>query len=288
MTRPAPTARPAPTVRHPRAARRALVALAAAALLGVTTGAPAWAAADRTLGASGATVTVEAPAGVAADTATTVEVRGTGFQVVPGGFGGVYVLFGWVDDPAGGTWQPSAGGTTGTTLRYAVDDAARENAGYQRFVAFPGASTAVEANGGELAADGSWATTLTVPGARFTALDASGGTVELDCTTVTCGVITIGAHGIANAHNETFTPVVLTGATPDDAAVGTTPEPPPAATDAPTGPAVADERPASVAASADDSARPARSLAVPVGAAAAALAAVATAVVVVRRRRSAS
>jgi|GEM_PF-1388812 len=189
--------------------RRLLAVLAAAAAL-VATPVPASAATPA------ATVTVDRADGLPAGEPTTLQVSGTGFQVVRGGFGGVYVLFGWVDDPAGGTWRPSAGGVTGTDLRYAVDEAARDNAGYQVFVAFPGASTAVEANGGTLADDGSWSATLTVPGARITAVDTQGGTSEVDCTQVTCGVLTIGAHGVANAHNETFTPVAF-GAAPDAA-----------------------------------------------------------------------
>ena len=31
----------------------------------------------------------------------------------------------------------------------------------------------------------------------------------VDCRKVTCGVITVGAHGVANANNETFTPVTV-------------------------------------------------------------------------------
>ncbi|QZN85307.1 hypothetical protein [Cellulomonas sp. C5510] len=139
--------------------------------------------------------------------ATTLRVSGTGFQSVPGGFGGLYVLFGWVDPAAGDGWRPSAGGASGVQYRYAVDAQSQENAGYQRFVAFPGSRTSAEANGGQLAEDGTWATELTVPGPVLETLGADGGTVEVDCREVTCGVITIGAHGVANATNETFTPV---------------------------------------------------------------------------------
>ncbi|GIG40333.1 hypothetical protein [Cellulomonas phragmiteti] len=188
-----------------------LAVLAAAAVL-VAPAAPAAAAAPT------AGVTVDRVDGLPADAPTTLQVGGSGFQVVRGGFGGVYVLFGWVDDPAGGAWRPSAGGVTGTHLRYAVDEAARDNAGYQVFVAFPGAATAVEANGGELGDDGTFSTTLTVPGARFVAVDAQGGTSEVDCTQVTCGVVTIGAHGVANATNETFTPVTFAAPGAQDAA----------------------------------------------------------------------
>ena len=68
-----------------------------------------------------------------------------GFQSVQGGFGGVYVAFGWVRDPSGGGWRPSRGGVTGRDYRYVPDSESEDNAGYLRFVAFPGSSTAGEA-----------------------------------------------------------------------------------------------------------------------------------------------
>ena len=45
------------------------------------------------------------------------------------------------------------------------------------------------------------------PGATFQAYDRAGNVHTVDCRKVTCGVITVGAHGVANARNETFTPV---------------------------------------------------------------------------------
>ncbi|MFE6967865.1 hypothetical protein [Isoptericola sp. NPDC057653] len=186
-----------------------LVLLLAAALAGgaLVATAPAAQAAARVVvsGLGGA-------ARAAADQPTTLTLRGSGFQSVKNAFGGVYVLFGWVSDPSGGSWRPSAGGATGETLRYVPDSEAADNAGYQRFVAFPGSSTAAEANGGTITADGSWSAKLVVPGARFRTVDRSGKTVEVDCTQVRCGVITIGAHGVANAANESFTPVTFDGA----------------------------------------------------------------------------
>ncbi|GIG36999.1 hypothetical protein [Cellulomonas pakistanensis] len=229
--------------------RRTLAAAALAAL-------PVLAAAGPAAAAPQVVVVGEGGRAVAApDAPTTVQVSGTGFQSVAGGFGGVYVLFGWVDPAAGDGWRPSAGGVSGTQYRYAVDVQGQENAGYQRFVAFPGSTTAVEANGGEVAEDGSWATDLTIPGATLAALDADGGTVEVDCRTVTCGVITIGAHGVANASNESFTPVAFADADVAAAAAAAEPtaepgaeatgapaaEPEPDASAASGGPAAADE-----------------------------------------------
>ncbi|MET1036790.1 MAG: hypothetical protein ABW075_00865 [Aeromicrobium sp.] len=137
--------------------------------------------------------------------ATTLRVNGSGFQSIKGGHGGIYVFFGTVK----GAWQPSKGGQVGTNYSYVPDSESKNNQGYQRFVAFPGSDTAAAANGGTIKADGTWSTEMTVPGATFKTVDRAGKTVTVDCTKVTCGVITIGAHGVKNARNETFTPVTF-------------------------------------------------------------------------------
>jgi hypothetical protein len=167
--------------------------------------------------AAGASVTVAGVGGVAqanADGPTTLKLTGSGFQSIQGGFGGIYVLFGSVS----GNWRPSAGGVGGRDFLYVPDVQAKDNAGREKFVAFPGSETAASANGGVIAADGSWSTTIEVPGAVFEVEDASGQTQRVDCREVQCGVITIGAHAVVNANNETFTPVSFGGA----AAGGTT------------------------------------------------------------------
>lgn len=138
--------------------------------------------------------------------ATSFTVRGSGFQSVAGGFGGVYVAFGWVRDPGGGGWRPSNGGVTGRDYRYVPDSESEDNAGYLRFVSFPGSSTEGEAQA-VMSASGTFTVRLTVPGPTFRAVDRSGNPVEVDCRQVTCGVLTFGAHGVKNARNETFTPV---------------------------------------------------------------------------------
>jgi len=132
---------------------------------------------------------------------TTLRLSGSGFQSVKGGFGGIYVLFGTVS----GNWRPSAHGKG--QLLYVPDSQSKTNAGYQKFVAFPGDSTAGSANGGQISASGSWSTTLRVPGSTFRATGSDGKVHTVDCAKVTCGVITIGAHGVVNGRNETFTPV---------------------------------------------------------------------------------
>lgn len=193
-----------------RGARRA-VAAALAALLSVPT-AVGLVGLTASAAHAAARVSVTNEVGTAqADSrwSTALTVSGSGFQSVEGGFGGIYVLFGWVEDPAGGTWRPSRGGVTGDDLRYVPDSEQAQNQGFQRFVAFPGSQTEESANGGVIAADGSWSVTLTVPGPQFQALDRSGAATTVDCLQVTCGVITIGAHGVVNASNETFTPVAF-------------------------------------------------------------------------------
>ncbi|PWD50929.1 hypothetical protein C8046_09965 [Serinibacter arcticus] len=196
---------PTTTARH-RIRRSALV-LGALGLAVLPAGAASAAPAPQP-GPTGATVTAVSSLGdrvASPDGETTLTLTGAGFQSIDGGFGGLYVLFGWVAD---GAWQPSAGGGFGETYAYQPDTQAAENAGYQKFVTFPGSSTASEANGAELALDGSWATDLVIPGPVLTVTDAAGENArELDCRVETCGIITFGAHGVVNANNETFTPI---------------------------------------------------------------------------------
>lgn len=132
---------------------------------------------------------------------TTFTVSGSGFQAIDGGFGGVYVGFGWVN---GSNWGPSNGGATGSTYDYVPDVQSRENKGYQAFVAFPGSSTSGEAQGA-MSSSGSFQIQLTVPGPTFT----GAGGKRIDCLTMTCGFFTWGAHGVRNGSNETFTPVTF-------------------------------------------------------------------------------
>jgi hypothetical protein len=134
---------------------------------------------------------------------TTLTVRGRGFQSIRNGHGGIYVLFGVVK----GAWRPSAGGTSGGSYLTVPDSQSKNNAGYAKFVAFPGSDTAGSANGGTIAADGSWSTKIAVPGAVFTTYDKDQKPVRIDCRVSVCGVITIGAHGVSNSHNESFTRV---------------------------------------------------------------------------------
>ncbi|WP_456698711.1 hypothetical protein [Aeromicrobium sp. P5_D10] len=135
--------------------------------------------------------------------ATTLKLSGSGFQSIKGGHGGIYVFFGTVS----GAWQPSKGGQVGTNYRYVPDSESKNNQGFQRFVAFPGSDTAAAANGGTIKADGSWSAQITVPGATFNTVNRAGKVIEVDCLKSTCGIITVGAHGVKNARNETFTPV---------------------------------------------------------------------------------
>ncbi|WP_394613542.1 hypothetical protein JNUCC0626_26870 [Lentzea sp. JNUCC 0626] len=173
-------------------ARRVVAALVAVAGLVVVT---------PSAQAQGARVAAT-PASADPEYATTLSLRGSGFQSVKNGYGGIYVFFGWVAEQ----WRPSQGGASGTTMRYVQDREAKDNNGYQRFISFPGGETEQAANG-VVNADGSWTAQLNVPGARFRTAGRDGAVSEVDCTKVTCGVITIGAHGVVNANNETFTPI---------------------------------------------------------------------------------
>jgi len=183
-------------MRHALAAR-----LSAAALLGAVVLVPSAAHAD-------SRVSVANPAGQAKvdpTYATTLKVSGSGFQSVKGGHGGIYVFFGTTKSG----WQPSKGGVTGQDYYYVPDSEAKNNQGFQKYVAFPGSDTASSANGGTMSASGSWSTQVVVPGATFQTYDRAGNVHTVDCRKVTCGVITVGAHGVTNANNETFTPVTV-------------------------------------------------------------------------------
>jgi hypothetical protein len=183
-------------VRNALAARLSVAALLAAAVLVPS---PALA---------GSRVSVANPGGQAKidpTYATTLKVSGSGFQSIKGGHGGIYVFFGTVTPG----WQPSKGGVTGQDYYYVPDSEAKNNQGFQRYVAFPGSDTASSANGGTMSASGSWSTQVVVPGATFQTYDRAGKVHTVDCRKVACGVITVGAHGVTNANNETFTPVTV-------------------------------------------------------------------------------
>lgn len=148
---------------------------------------------------------------------TVFELNGSGFQSVVGGQGGIYVAFGWVELPEDGKWTPSAGGENGVTYKFAPDDEMADNDGYLKFVTFPGGATEAAANGGVLDEDGTWATEFTVPTPQFESVDREGNPATVDCLEVLCGIVTIGAHNIKNANNESFTPVNFVDAyTPAD------------------------------------------------------------------------
>lgn len=188
-------------VAAPRWLAVALAALLAAAALVVAGAPPAQAAARLSASSSlgGAVASSSGP--------TTFTVSGSGYQAVQGGFGGIYVGFGWVN---GSNWGPSKGGATGNSYDYIPDDQSRNNKGYQAFVAFPGSETSGEAQG-TMGANGSFRVQLTVPGPTFT----GAGGKRIDCLKMTCGFFTWGAHGVRNGANETFTPVTFqTGAAP--------------------------------------------------------------------------
>lgn len=157
-------------------------------------------------------VGVESSSGSARASATgstTLRVSGSGFQSIPKAVGGIYVAFGYTPNP--GSWRPSKGGKSGRDFMYIADSQAKENRGYQRFVAFPGSSTADSANGGTLSAGGGFGLSLVVPGPVISVQSASGNK-SIDCRTVQCGVFTFGAHGVANGNNESFTPVSFASA----------------------------------------------------------------------------
>ncbi|MGG7466547.1 hypothetical protein [Plantibacter sp. YIM 135347] len=157
---------------------------------------------------------------------TQVQVTGSEFQSIVNGHGGIYVLFGWAEP--GESWKPSNGGTTGGEYRYVPDDETNPT-GYALFVAFPGGDTSYAANGGEVDAAGNWSGVISIPGSTFQAFDRSGNATTVDCRQVQCGIITIGAHGVKNANNESFTPITFTDLYSGDANAQVAAPPAPAA-----------------------------------------------------------
>lgn len=185
--------------------------------------------------ASGAKLTVS-PAKCLGDSEQLVQIRGENFPTTAAdgtNFGGVYVLFGWVDQSLDGKWGPGQGGSSGITYAYAKDGI--PSGSYQTMVNYPGNTT--EPDVPYMDANGDWETSLPIKESRFVSVAGT----SIDCYQVTCGIITLGAHGKANTAAETFTPVYFTG---DPKATGTgKPETPggngPTANPNATGPATA-------------------------------------------------
>jgi hypothetical protein len=176
-----------------------------------------------------ATVVASPSTGLDPSYANNLTVSGTGFQDIVGGFSGIYVLFGWVD----ANWRPSTGGVSGVDYKYVEDEQTKNNHGYIKFVSYSKGTTLSAANGGIITPAGTWKTTLVVPGATFPASGENGQITQVNCLQVQCGVITIGAHGVIDNVNETFTPVTFAAtsaqATPTTVAPTTTVAPSPTA-----------------------------------------------------------
>lgn len=234
------------------AAARTAVAVAATLVVAATCavfGAP-------TAGAQGVPTLAVNPGVVSATQPTTVNVFGSNYLVPPHAadrevFGGVYVLFGWVQP--GATWGPSntngnnTDGQFGWSYNYSGisrgADTRDDGTGHNRFVSFTGGGISGEATEFHMAMDpafpdnsrGSWATTITIPGATYQYLDPrTNSLATVDCRTVQCGIYTIGAHGVKSPTNERFFPITFAsggGSTPPPAPVVT--QPPAAAPNTP-------------------------------------------------------
>lgn len=203
----------------------ALLATSIAVSLGVTVSPAA---------AQSPTLTV-GPAVITAGQPTTVTVTGRNYFIPPHTtptlFGGVYVLFGWVQP--GGQWGPSArngvntNGQFGYTYTYAGESGGGETrddgTGRSRFIAFTPGGIDAEATPYHMDAAGNWSVTLTIPSSVYTWTDpATGRAATVDCSTVQCGIYTFGAHGRASSSNEQFAPIIVV---PPARGGGTTPVP---------------------------------------------------------------
>lgn len=163
-----------------------------------------------------------------ANGASTITVTGTDYLVPDhpeGGsvFGGVYVMFGWVQP--GGGWGPSYRnsnnnqGTFGTTYTYPGDnggaDTRDDGSGLIRLVAFtPGGVSGAETDY-VMDPGGNWSTQITIHGSTYTFKNnVTGVQSNVDCTQFQCGVFTMGAHGKSSRTNELFTPINFAGPPP--------------------------------------------------------------------------
>lgn len=176
------------TVRTNRRSRRSLALLAAGTLAAGLALVPTPASAA---GAPAITVTPSTGANPAGQA---LAVSGTDFSTTVGGSQGIYVAFG--PDPATlpADWF--------------------SNAGYFQATAWvhPNSTTTPSATNQPMAADGSFSFSLTkADGSAITAaydyVDAASVSHHVDCTTQTCGIVTMAAHGSTNRTQDTFTPI---------------------------------------------------------------------------------
>lgn len=170
------------------------------------------------------------------DQSTTVTVSGSSYLVPPhlegnDVFGGVYVFFGWVLDPASfgpsTRGQGNGQGLPGVTYAYPGEAGGAETrddgSGMIRLVSFSGGGVSGEATPFHMSCTGgNWTAEMNVPGPVFTMTDPSTGQIQtFNCTTLAagqCGFFSIGAHGVPNATNERFLPVTFAGASAQDPA----------------------------------------------------------------------
>jgi hypothetical protein len=209
----------------------ALCAVMVAGVIGTVTGAvgalaSAGRAAAQTCGtnlsSAAPSLTVDRTS-LSAGVASTVTVTGSRYLTGPyqcgnNKFGGIYVLFGWVQP--GGQWGPSwrsstsAQGQFGTTYTYPGEggggDTRDDGSGAVRLVSFTDGGLSGTETPFHMDPAGNWQTTINVRGALYQWTDiASGRTSTVDCRAVQCGVFTVGAHGISSRTNEQFAPITF-------------------------------------------------------------------------------
>ncbi|MFN8053427.1 MAG: hypothetical protein U0Q22_18445 [Acidimicrobiales bacterium] len=174
---------------------------------------------------------------LSSDGPSTVTVTGRGYLVPPhlaGSpvFGGVYVLFGWVRPGVG--WGPSSrnavnsDGQFGLTYHYpgegGTGDLRDDGTGTNRFVAFTPGGIDASSTPFHMDDAGNWSVTLNISGPLYRWTDPFTGTsASVDCRSVQCGVLTIGAHGRPSQTNERFVPLTFA---PSPAGPGPTAAPP--------------------------------------------------------------
>ncbi|MGE3621297.1 MAG: hypothetical protein AB7L84_12630 [Acidimicrobiia bacterium] len=218
------TRTPTAPARPPRARRTGLAAGVALVMSLVALAGPAAPSAGAGQGGGNPVLQVSVTT-AAADRVTDVTVTGLDYLVPPHApgtpvFGGVYVFFGWVANPA--AFGPSIknstsnDGTFGVTYAYpgsGGDPGTRDPGnGTMRLVSFTPNGESGEATDYHMDDQGNWTTQLRIYGSTFTYVyPVTGEQRTVDCRQVQCGVFTIGAHGKTSATNEKFTPISFAG-----------------------------------------------------------------------------
>ena len=116
--------------------------------------------------------------------------------------------------PSATGWRPSAGGADRAATTSTSPTARPRTTRASSVRRLPRLGHRGSANGGTMSAAGSWSHHARRAGRGVPGLDRDGNVRTIDCRKVTCGVITVGAHGVTNAPTRPSRPVRVERCTP--------------------------------------------------------------------------